>query len=188
MTRPASRKPDDSCSNQSTLTPTPFNSARGDLDIVFELSFRPSVVFVVAVNEVIADASVQLTVALDVPKFDVEMKQVHNVTSNCDPALASTPTDHVLKDATLLMPSIGFDATETFGESASFLGANLAGVQNFEQNKSINLPTACYYFDAAKKTMGPATAVKLSRSLAAGFRVPLAVALLTTTMVGFMLM
>lgn len=136
----------------------------------------------------VADASVQLTVDLDIPKLDVEVKQVHNVTSNCDPAPASTPTDQVFRNATLLVPSIGFDAIEIFNETASFLGAKLSAAQRFEQNASIDLSTACYYFDAAKKTMGPAASAKLSRSLAAGFRVPLAMALLPMTMVGLLLM
>jgi len=110
------------------------------------------------------------------------------VTSNCDSAPASTPTDQVFRNATLLVPSIGFDAIAIFNETAHFLGAKLSGAQHFEQNKSFDLPTACYYFDKAKKTMGAAAAAKLSLSLAAGFRVPLALALLTMTMVGFMLM
>ncbi|MCJ1481775.1 hypothetical protein MMC06_001934, partial [Schaereria dolodes] len=165
--------------NQSTLTPIPFNSSRGDPNIDFELSFRPSVVFVVAIDAVVAGASVQLTVDLDIPKLDVGIKQVHNVTSNCDPAPASTPTDQVFRNATILVPSIGFDAIEIFNETAFFLGAHLSGAQHFEQNKSFNLATACYFFDAAKKTMGPAAAAKLS--LAAGFRVPFTMALLTMT-------
>lgn len=164
----------------------PFNSTRSDLNIDFELSFRPSIVFVVAVDAVVAGASLQLTVDLDVPKLDVEIKQVHNVTSNCDPAPASTTPNQVFRNATLVVPSIGFDAIEIFNETAHFLGAELSGAQHFEQNKSIDLPTACYYFDAAKKTMGPAAAAK--RSLGAGFRVPFAMALLTMTMVGLMLM
>lgn len=86
------------------------------------------------------------------------------------------------------MPSIGFDAIEIFNETGSFLGAELSGAQHLEQNKSINLTTACYYFDAAKKTMGPAAAAKLPLSLTAEFRVPHAMALLPMTVVGFMLM
>ena len=167
----------------------PFNSTRSDLDIDFELSFRPSVVFVVAVDAIVAGASVQLTVDLDVPKLDIEIKQVHNVTSNCDPAPASTPAHQVFRNATLVVPSIGFDAMEIFNETAHFFfGADLSRAQHFEQNKSIDLPTSCYYFDAAKKTMGPAASATAKLSLAAGFRLPLAMALLTTTMVGLMLM
>lgn len=86
------------------------------------------------------------------------------------------------------MPSIGFDAIEILNESASFLGAKLSAAQHWEQNKSFNLSTSCYYFDAAKKTMGPAAAAKLSRSLAAGFRIPLAMALLPMTMVGLLML
>lgn len=110
------------------------------------------------------------------------------MTSNCDLAPASTPTDQVFQNATLLTSSIGFDAIEIFNETAYFLGAHLSGTQHSEQNKSFDLTTACYYFDAAKKTMSPAAAVKLPLSLAAGFRVPLAMTLLTMTMVGLMLM
>lgn len=141
--------------------------------------------FVVVVDAEVAGASIQVTVDLDVPKLDVEIKQVHNVTSNCDPAPASTPSDQVFRNATVVVPSVGFDAIEIFNETAYFLGAKLSGAQHFEQGTSIDLATACYYFDAAKKTMGPAAAAK--PSLAAGFRVPLAMALLTMT-VGFMLM
>lgn len=64
----------------------------------------------------------------------------------------------------------------------------LSANQHFEQDVSINLATACYYFDPAQKTMGPAAAAKLSPSLAAGFRIPLTVVLLTMTLVGFVLM
>ena len=169
------------------MTPIPFNSTRSDLDIDFELSFRPSVTFVVAVDAIVAGASVQLTVDLDIPKLDVAIQQVHNVTSNCDPAPASTPTDHVFRNATLVLPSIGFDAIEIFNETAYFFGVDLSGTQHFEQKKSFNLPTSCYYFDPAKKTMGLAAEAKLSLSLAAGFRGPFAMALLTLTMMGFML-
>ena len=86
------------------------------------------------------------------------------------------------------MPSIGFDAIESFNETAYFLGAELSGAQHFEQSKSINLTTACYYFDATKKKMVPASAAKLPLSLAAGFHVPPAMAFLAMAMVGFMLM
>ena len=110
------------------------------------------------------------------------------MTSHCDPAPASTPTDQVFKNATLVTPSIAFDAIEIFNETAYFLGATLSAAQPFEQNDSFNLATACYYFDAAKKTMGPAAAAKLSLSIAAGFRVSATMALLTTIMVGFVLM
>ena len=170
------------------MTPIPFSSTRSDPDLDFELSFRPSITFVVAVDAVVAGTSVQLTVDLDVPKLDVNIKQVHNVTSNCDPAPASTPADQVFRNATLLVPSIGFDAIEVFNETAYFLGAQLSGAQHFEQTKSINLTTACYYFDAAGKTMHPAAAAKLSLSLAAGVRVPSAMALCTLAIVGLMQM
>ena len=167
-------EPDNNRSNQATLTPIPFNSIRSDLDIDFELSLRPSVAFLVLADVTVASGAVQLTVDLDVPKLDVDIKQVHNVTSKCDPAPASTPSDQVFGNATLLVPSIGFDAIESLNEKVGVFGDQASKTQSLEQGKSINITTACYFFDAAKKTMGPAAEAKVSPSLAAGSRVPVA--------------
>ena len=76
------------------------------------------------------------------------------------------------------MPSIGFDVIESLNEEAGVFDDKVSWTQSLEQSKSINITTACYFFDAAKKTMGPAAEAKVSPSLAAGSRVPLAVALL----------
>ena len=101
--------------------------------------------------------TIGLTVTLDVPKLDVEVQQIHNVTFNCDPAQSSTPSNQVYQNLTQLVPSIGFDALEVFSENASVLGDSLASEnQNFQQNYSSNLSTTCYFFDTAKETLGPA--------------------------------
>ena len=185
--RTSSRNPDNNRSDQSTLTPIPFNSIRSDLDVDFGLFLQPSVAFLVVADVILASGSVQLTVDLDVPKLEVDIKQVHNVTSKCDPAPASTPSDQVLGNATLLVPSIGFDAIESLNEKAGALGDQVSWTQNFEQSKSINITTACYFFDPAKKTMGPAAEAKVSLSLATGSRTPLAMAFLAVALVGVLL-
>ncbi|CAD6591577.1 MAG: hypothetical protein ASARMPREDX12_005261 [Alectoria sarmentosa] len=148
------------------LVPIPLNSTRSDLDIAIEVGFRPSVTFVVALGDPsIIGASVSLDVGLDIPKLDLDIKQVHNVTANCDPAapslLSGSKRDNtVYENLTLVAPSLGLDLFEVFNESANFLGAKLSGQQPFNQSFFWDLPTQCLFFDAAKKTLGPASATK----------------------------
>ena len=149
-------------SNESKLEPIPFNTTTNDFDIGIELSFRPSVTFIASIGALSADAAVQLAVTLDVPKLDVEVSQVHNVDSSCNPAPASLPPDQVYQNLTLLVPSIGFDAFEVFTETGKIPGLDLSADQSFEQTSSKNITTACYFFDAAKKTLGPAPTIKSS--------------------------
>ena len=60
------------------------------------------------------------------------------------------------------MPSIGFDAFEVFTEAGKIPGLDLQANQAFSQTSSKNITTACYFFDAAKKTLGPASVTKPS--------------------------
>ena len=155
-----------------------------------ELSFRPSVAFALAIDVLVADASVALTVDLDIPKLDVDITQVHNVTSDCKPVSvdSSVPSDQIYQNLTLVAPSIGFEAMEIFNESASFFGLKLSGKQTFDQSKNFNLSTDCLFYDAAKKSLAPPTAVKakLSRSQAVLDRRPsFAVAVAMAIMVWF---
>ena len=108
------------------------------------------------------NAAVQLAVTLDVPKLDVEVKQVHNVNSTCDPAPPSLPSDQVYQNLTLLVPSIGFDAFEVFTETGKVPGPELQANQPFYQTESKNITTACYFFDAAKNTLGPVPTTNMS--------------------------
>lgn len=121
-------------------------------------------------------ATLQVTVTLDVPKLDVEVQQVHNVTSNCAPAQASTPSNQVYQNLTQLVPSIGFDAFEVFTEKAKVLGVSVGSDnQNLQQNYIKNITTACYFFDAAKETLGSVPSKKSANtSSATNIHVPLA--------------
>ena len=162
-------------SNDSILTPLPFTATTGDSEIGIELSFRPSVSFVVFVGAFDSGGSIGLTVSLDVPKLDVEVQQVHNVTSDCAPARASTPSHQVYQNLTQVVPSIGFDAFEIFTEKAKLIGFSLGSAnQSLEQNLTKNLSTACYFFDTAKETLGPVPAKNLIRiSSATNMYIPL---------------
>ena len=160
-----------------------------------ELSFRPSVTFALAVDALIADASVSLTVDLDVPKLDVNIAQVHNVTYDCRPvpANSSVPSDQIYQNLTLVAPSIGFEVMEIFNESAGFFGVKWSGEQQFEQGRNFNLTTDCLFYDAAKKSLGPATAVQAKlppppQSLAVDRCPSFAVAVATAIMVGLVLL
>ena len=163
-------------SNETTLTPIPFNSTRSDLDISLELSFRPSI-------------SLSASLGLDVPKLDVEIKQVHNVTSSCAPAPPSLHPDQVYENLTLVVPSLGFGVLEVLQEGATFPDVHLSAQQPFNQTFERNLTTACLFFDAAKKGLAPAPVTRPAHlSLAAGVRVPLGVALVAAGVTGLVLM
>ena len=141
--------------------PTTLNATRSDFDIDLELSFRPSISFEVELDIIVVDASIGLTVGLDVPKLDVEIKQVHNVNSTCDPAPASLSPNQVYPNLTTVVPKIGFDMFEVINESASFFGINLHAQQPFNQSPPESpLPTECSFFDQAKGGMGPVPATK----------------------------
>ncbi len=118
----------------------------------------------------------QATVTLDVPKLDVEVQQVHNVTSNCAPAQASTPSNQVYPNLVQVVPSVGFDAFEVFTETGKAVGFAVGhSSQNFEQNSTKDLSTACYFFDAAKETLGSVPSTKPANpSSATSLYIPLA--------------
>ncbi|CAD6563932.1 MAG: hypothetical protein ASARMPREDX12_007793 [Alectoria sarmentosa] len=158
--------------NKSTLTPTAFTSATKDLDISIELSFRPSVVFVASIGGL--PVSVQVGVTLDIPTLNATIMQVHNVDVSCDPAPASLPTDQVYEDLTLVVPSIGVDALEVFQEALNLVLVKPADTQPFYEGYSTSLPTACYAFSRAEKTLVAAAQSKPSdTSSATGAPVPL---------------
>ena len=76
---------------------------------------------------------------------------------------------------------------EIFNESVSFFGLTVSGQQAFDQSKDFNMSTDCLFYDAAKKSLAPPTAVKakLSRSQAVDRCPSSAVAIAMAIMVGF---
>lgn len=160
--------------NQSTLTPLPFTSSTRDLNLGIELSFRPSVTFVVAIGGL--PVSVQVAVTLDIPTLDAVVSQVHNVNVSCDAAPASLPTDQVYENLTLIVPSIGVDALEVFQAALNLVLVKPADTEPFSQSFSTPLPTACYAFSRAQRTLVAAAQSKPSdTSSATSVHVPLSV-------------
>ena len=129
-----------------------------------ELSFRPQFIFEI---DIFADeaASVDVATYFDVPKLDVQVTQVHNVNSTCDPAPSSLAADQIFKNLTNVIPSIGFDASVTFTEE--FVGKS--DEQPFGESwTALNLSTACLAFNPAAKTLGPAAQAKPAQFNAPG--------------------
>ena len=141
--------------NQTMLTPLPYTATSGNVDMQLELILRPKFDFLVSVLEVV---TVEASAYLDVPKLDVQVSSVQNVTSSCDPPSSMTPTSQRFKNLTNVVPSIGFGASVTFSanevvdeqQSPPFLASWMA--QNFS--------TACLAFDQTAKTMEPAVKAK----------------------------
>ena len=124
-----------------------------------ELSFRPQFIFEVDVFSGNA-ASIDVATYFDVPKLDVQVTQVHNVNSTCDPAPSSLAADQIFKNLTNIIPSIGFDASVTFTEE--FVGNT--DDQPFGKSwTALNLSTACLAFNSAAETLGPAAQAKPSQ-------------------------
>ena len=121
---------------------------------------------------VVASGGIGLTLGLDVPKLNARFSQVHNVTSNCEPAVAAggavpdnsgnksiavVPEDQIYENLTLVTPTIGLTTFETLHENISILGIEVGhGQQTWNQTPfELQLPTACFFFDVAKKTLSP---------------------------------
>ncbi|KAL8787471.1 MAG: hypothetical protein Q9195_007763 [Heterodermia aff. obscurata] len=141
--------------NESTLTPLPYTSTTGDLDMSLELSFRPKFDFAISATPALDG---DMTAYFDVPKLDVQVSQVHNVTASCDAASPSLPKDQIYGNLTNVVPSIGFDASVIF--SADEVIEHQSSRPFTEDIYAKNLSTACFEFDPAKKTLGPAAQAK----------------------------
>ena len=84
------------------------------------------------------------------------------MTSSCDAASASVPKDQIYGNLTNVVPSIGFDASVIF--SAQEVFEKQSSRPFTEDIYAKNLSTACFAYDPAKKTLGPAAQAKPSDS------------------------
>ena len=116
-----------------------------------ELSFRPQFIFTVDFPD--QTASVDVATYFDIPKLDVQVTQVHNVSSTCDPAPSSLAADQIFRNLTNLISSVGVDASFAFGEKVD--GNTLDQPPEFS-GILFNLSTACLAFNPVAKTLGPA--------------------------------
>lgn len=122
-----------------------------------ELSFRPKFDISISATGAIEG---DMAAYLDVPKLDVEVSQVHNVTSSCDAASPSVPKDQIYGNLTNVVPSIGFDASVIFSANEVFEHQSSRPFAHDFYAK--NLSTACLAYDPAKKTLGPVAQAKPS--------------------------
>ena len=123
-----------------------------------ELSFRPKFDFAISTTETLDG---DMTAYFDVPKLDVQVSQVHNVTASCDEAsAASVPADQIYAHLTNVVPSIGFDTSVIF--SAQEVLEKRSSRPFTDDFYTKNLSTACFAYDPAKKTLEPAAQAKPS--------------------------
>ena len=123
---------------------------------------------------------------LDIPKLDAKIMQVNNVNVSCDPAPASLPSDQVYHNLTLVVPSVGVDALEVFQEALNLVLVKPSDTQPFYEAYTENLPTACYAFSRAKKTLVAAAQSKPSdTSSATSARFPMTLLLLSVILAVF---
>ena len=128
--------------------------------MTFELSFRPKFDFAITATGALEG---DMSAYFDVPKLDVQVSQVQNVTASCDAASSSsssTSEDQIFKNLTNVIPSIGFDASVIF--SAREVFEHQSSRPFTEDFYSKDLSTACLAYDPAKNTLGPAAQAKPS--------------------------
>jgi hypothetical protein len=118
--------------NESTITPINFTSSNPNLDFDFELSFRPLISLSAKVE--VLDYQVSASVYADVPKLNLAVSQVLNVTSDCESAPTGTEPNHIYSNLTLVVPSVSYDVDF----SASDIGNLELGPYN-----GTALPTSC---------------------------------------------
>lgn len=130
--------------------------------------------------------TLQVGVTLDIPTLDATVMQVHNVNVSCDPAPPSLPVEQVYQNLTLILPSIGVDALEVFQEALNLILVKPSDTQPFYEGYSTKLPTACYAFSSAEKTLIAAAQSKPEdTSSAASTHVPLSVLFVAVVLVVF---
>jgi hypothetical protein len=86
----------------------------------------------------------------DVPKLDITVSQVTNVTSDCQPAANGTASDLVFHNLTLVVPTLGFD-----------IGWNVTALDHevtddvIQLGSNVTLPTSCLDYAPKASALGP---------------------------------
>ena len=142
----------------SSVSTLPFTSTKGDIEMSFELSFRPQFIFNVSFPD--QTASVDFATYFDGPKLDVQVTQVHNINATCDPAPSSLAADQIFRNLTNLKSSVGVDSFILTGEEVIGITLDQPPILG---GTLYNLPTACLAFNPAAKTLGPAAQAEPSQ-------------------------
>ncbi|KZV84533.1 hypothetical protein EXIGLDRAFT_727022 [Exidia glandulosa HHB12029] len=136
--------------NETTVTPTNFQSSTGDIEMVIEFSFRPEITLGYA-QIITAGAFV------DLPKLGVQVSQVQNVDAKCAPAApgASVDDSDVFQNLTKLEPKVGMDFVLTaLGDEFTLL--------DFDNLLADKLPVGCFEYDPKTKTMVPPGSLRVA--------------------------
>jgi len=82
----------------------------------------------------------------DVPKLDIAVSQVSNVTKDCKNAPAGTSLDHIFHNLTHVVPTLSYD-----------VGFNATDVNTevFQLGNNTTLPTSCLDFLPSASALGP---------------------------------
>jgi hypothetical protein len=121
------------------LTPLNYTSPDANDDFAFELSFRP--IFKVAGDFLGVIQGFSAEVFADVPKLDIAVNQVQNVTRDCQPAKPNTPSHEIFHNLTHVVPTVSFD----IGFNGSIVGIDSPTI-TFPLGDNYTLPTSCLDF------------------------------------------
>jgi hypothetical protein len=125
--------------SQSQLIPLNYTSLDANDDFAFELSFRPIFKVEGSLAGVIEGFSAE--VFADVPKLDITVSQVQNVTRDCQAAKSNTPSQQIFHNLTLVVPSVSFD----IGFNGSIFEAD-SPTEIVPLGHNYTLPTSCLDF------------------------------------------
>ena len=131
-------------SNDSVLDPFPFTATTGDLEIGIELSFRPSVTVVAFVGAAGSGGTVQLSVSLD----------GQSSTSRCSRSTMLLPTARRPKRPPHQIKSTRISSKSYHRSDSTPSRFSLKRLVYLAPRSTSNLSTTCYFFDAAKQTLG----------------------------------
>jgi hypothetical protein len=150
--------------SNSQLTPLNYTSPDPNDNFIFELSFRP--IFKVEGDILDVVQGFTAEVYVDVPKLDIAVSQVENVTRDCKPANAGTPSNQIFHNLTYVVPTVSFDV----GFNSSIFTADLlAG--SIPVGTNYTLPTSCLDFlpktHALGTVPGSSDGVRMQSPLAA---------------------
>ncbi|EJD50351.1 hypothetical protein AURDEDRAFT_160253 [Auricularia subglabra TFB-10046 SS5] len=133
--------------NETKINRIPFQSSSQDVDMDFEFSFRAA--FSLALDSEFLELDLLkdniFVVFADVPKLDVSISQVKNVTAACAPP---SPGERVFPQLTKITPRIGMDVgIEFLGKEYTPLG--------FTTPLNNATPVQCAEFDPNRQLLVP---------------------------------
>lgn len=134
--------------SNSQLTPLNYTSPNANDNFAFELSFRP--IFKVSGSFAGVVSGLTAEVFADVPKLDIAVSQVANVTRDCQVAKPGTPSEQIFHNLTHVVPYISFD----YGFNGSIASYDIP-TKIIPIGNNNTLPTSCLDFLPSASALGP---------------------------------